>query len=110
MAKTRQRKGKIASKLDQYGGKIPNDLVLLPDYRDLDDKGILAVDSARWYEATVQGIKTFGVLMASAKELKGLSEDDPIDAGIYLKSPSTRVLRVDRCLYRGNPADGFYHA
>ena len=89
---------------DQCGNPVPDDLVLLPDYGDLDDAGRARVDAANWY---VPAGELSGPIMASAGALFFLSEDDPEDAGVDV---SAGVLYVAAALHRGNAADGFYHA
>jgi len=86
---------------DQCGNPIPKDLVLLPTLAELSAENIDKVFAADWYEAN-------GVLMASAKKIKGLSEDDPADADVDLKT--AEILYVAHALKRGNEEDGFYHA
>ena len=85
---------------DQNGDAVPEDLVLLPNADSDDDANIVL--EAVWYEAEN------GVLMASAKVLKGLSEDDPADAAVDMAM--TEIKRVDHCLNRWSKEDGFYHA
>lgn len=85
---------------DQYGHSVPKDLVLLPMFSDLAVDDVEVVLAARWYESN-------GVLMASAAEIKGLSEDDPLDGGV---KPTDPVDYVDDVLKRWNEVDGFYHA
>jgi len=92
--------------VDQYGDQVPNDLVLLPDYDDLDDEEVKTVLTANWYQPEGR----HGCLMASARDLGDLSELDPADADVDLTHADTRIDRVDNCLKRGNPQDGFYHA
>lgn len=93
-------------KTDQHGDLVPDDLVTLPDVNalrtldDLSDLEIKAVMSATWYEAN-------GVLLASARSIAYLSEDDPEDSGL---DPGQEVLRVDDRLKRYSREDGFYHA
>jgi len=87
--------------LDQYGDKVPDDLVSLscgPDGFDVDELEI--IDKARWYEVT----HAWGVdLAVSFIEVEGLIDeplgDTPID-----------VQYIDRILHRYNDEDGFYHA
>ena len=87
--------------LDQYDNPIPDDLVLLPSYDFLNVAGIDVIFKARWYEAEQ-------ILMASAKEIEYLSEDDPLDADVDLSSV-IKIMCVADVLKRGNPKDGFYH-
>jgi hypothetical protein len=89
-------------RVDQYGDPVPDDLVTLPDYENLGPKEIKAVEDARWYEAD-------GCLMASAKELKGLSEDDPIDSGVDLDDENIEIFLIEGFLKR-HGTEGFYHA
>jgi len=91
--------------LDQYGNAVHvNDLVLLPDIEWLDKSDVKTVERADWYEYD-------GVLMAPYKQLKGLSEDDPRDAGINLnQAEDGDIMYVNDVLKRFNPRDGFYHA
>ena len=88
-------------KVDQNGDEIPDDLVTLPDIAHLSCEEIVVVEKARWYE-TVSG----SPIMASAKEIKHLSEDDPEDSGIDL---GEQLLLIDDVLKRQDYAC-FYHA
>jgi hypothetical protein len=103
---------------DQYGNDVDTaNLVLLPRFADLDEDDRKIVERATWYELDRR------VLVADYTELFSpvpdefmlarpvqvcLSEDDPIDAGIDIKT--CRIDKVDDVLKRGNEVDGFYHA
>ena len=89
-------------KKDQYGEKVPGDLVLLPDIEGLSQEEIDIIDNADWYEVN-------RILMASAKQIKYLSEDNPLDAGIDPYHRNTNVYYVDHALHRYDD-EGFYHA
>lgn len=82
--------------------KIPDDLVLLPNYGDLDIGEVSKVENAIWYETPD------GFLLASAEEINYLSEADPLDAGYEFDK--TDLIVVDDILKRCNPVYGFYHA
>lgn len=84
---------------DQHGQPIPDDLVVLPDFKTLFHKAISVVLDARWYEAN--GC----LLMASVSEIEGLSEIDP---GIDLAA--AEIMFIDEPLKRWSQEDGFYHA
>lgn len=86
---------------DQYDNDVPSDLVLLPNIEDLTEEGAIVIDIADWYEAD-------GILMASAKAIHYLSEDDPLDAGVDLSK--CEIMFVNGILHRYNIIDGFYHA
>jgi len=86
---------------DQYGNDIPTDLVILPTHESLVDAEIKVVMSANWYESN-------GVLMASYKEIHGLTEVDPLDAGVVLSTD--QISYVAHALKRHSKEDGFYHA
>ena len=92
---------------DQYGNDVPDDLVLLPHHildgpdstqksRDID-----IVLNARWYEID-------GVLLASSKEINGISEDDPSDAGLNI-TENSQAFCIDGPLKRYS-GEQFYHA
>jgi len=88
---------------DQYGKRVDvSRLVLLPDIDDLTDEEIMIVDAADWYEFDRCW------LVAPFYQLKGLSEDDPVDAGVDLLT--SEFLRVDHVLHRWRRKDGFFHA
>jgi hypothetical protein len=91
------------AKFDQYHQPVPSDLVTLPDIKNLTAGQIRTVNEAAWYEPAGRSL-----LLASAKELKGLSEDDPIDCDVDVKTAT--FMLVDDMLKRWNKADGFYHA
>ena len=87
---------------DQYDNELPSDLVVL----DLDPSNLIRderekIVNARWYEAD-------GVLLVPFNEIGGLTETDPLDAGVDITR--TQVFYVDDHLKRYNPEDGFYHA
>jgi len=91
---------------DQYGDAVPEDLVLLPHYDFdvyilVDARCVEKICNAAWYEVDQ-------ILMASAKAIDYISEDDPLDTGVDL-SKVTEISRVAEVLKRGNPKDGFYH-
>ena len=98
--------------LDQYGGSVPVDeLVVLPyvqpfgdmKWSDLyNDRDIEDVLAAEWWE------NQDGVLMASLKEIRGLSEDEPIDYGVNFDTDE--LFYVEDVLHRFSEEDGFYHA
>jgi len=96
------KENKIHELKDQFGKKVPKDLVLLPSPKDLEEKDIDVVMGAPWYEAN-------GVLMASSKAIEYLSEDDPLDAGINLNDLNLEISYVADALKRYEE-DGFYLA
>lgn len=79
---------------------IPVDLVTLPDHDGLTAEQIQKVLKVPWY-------KCDGVLLASFKDIDGLSEDAPEDSGVDLNHPIKEVASV---LHRHSPASGFYSA
>lgn len=88
---------------DQYGNEVPDDLVVL----DLEPSELLScelkkVGLADWY-------KVDGVILVSYRAVDGLTETDPVDAGIELNQ-STEILYINQVLHRWNGSDGFYHA
>jgi aminoglycoside phosphotransferase len=87
---------------DQYDRPVPKDLVALPTYSDLSPAEVETVFNAKWY-------KSQGVLMASFKALKGLSEIDPADCGVTFDE-ETVIDRVADSLKHGNVENGFYHS
>ena len=91
---------------DQYGDKVPNDLVLPPMMEAINDEQLKVIMAADWYE--VEG-KGYAILM-SFRQIKGLSEADPLDADIDLSAKGIKVFRINECLKRYSDEDGFYHA
>ena len=96
------RKNPGKNPADQYGKPVPDDLVILPDPNYIAEEDIQTVMNARWYDVD-------GLLVASYAEIKGLSEDDPLDAGINLSKPDIEIDYVADVLHRWSPEDGFYH-
>ena len=92
---------------DQYDNDVPTDLVLRPAFESLDESGMETVDAANWYEANHPEIGT--ALMASAKALKGLSEDT-LESATGVKVEDCEILYIAACLHRYNAEDGWYHA
>jgi len=84
---------------DQYGKKVPTDLVLMPDIKLLSRREIKLVADQDWYECD-------GILLVSASAIHFLSEADPSEAGIVLSS----VTKVNGLLKRWSLEDGWYHA
>ena len=98
---------------DQYGEKVPNDLVVITDINpdDLTEKELKRVTKADWYIAG-DGTRRFSgyILLASFKAIGDLTEFDPLDAGIDLKDKGVEILRVAAPLKRWSAEDGFYTA
>lgn len=89
---------------DQYGGRVPDDLVVLEGYpQDFDERHLRLIDRANWYEVD-------GIILVSAREVDYLSEDDPLDADIDLSKPGIEINRIADALKRMSEEDGFYHA
>jgi hypothetical protein len=89
---------------DQYGRKVPDDLVVLEGGEFTPDDEFEILDQARWYE--VEGRQD--VILVSSAEINGLSETNPLDVGIDLSK--SKVMRIDDVLKRYDETDGFYHA
>jgi len=83
--------------------------VLLPDITLLSAADVKVVEKANWYEVWTSGRRGHAIL-AGAKAIKYLSEDDPLDAGIDLNARGTKVMRIADSLKRWSEEDGFYHA
>jgi len=81
--------------LDQYGDKVPDDLVYLPDPVFLSEDEVNAVIAAPWYE-------TRGHLAASFSAMGGLGFEDT-----SARAPVTKVENWQKAY---SVADGFYHA
>lgn len=90
--------------VDQYGGRVPDDLVVLGRHpQDFDERHLRLIDRASWYEVG-------GIILVSAREVDYLSEDDPLDSGIDLSKPEIEIGRIADALKRMSDQDGFYHA
>lgn len=89
---------------DQYGNKIPDDLVLVYDI-DFTPDEIKLIDNADWYVVDLYHHK--GLLCVSAKAVNYLLEDSPVDV---FNSRIKTVEYVGMVLHRYNEYDGFYHA
>jgi hypothetical protein len=93
---------------DQYGAKVPNDLVVIPDitsspFAPFPDE-IQAIEQADWFQSRGSN-KT---ILISASELPDGMEGAAIeDAGINLDEG---IDTIDSVLKRYNETDGFYHA
>uniref|UniRef100_A0A6M3LSI5 Uncharacterized protein n=1 Tax=viral metagenome TaxID=1070528 RepID=A0A6M3LSI5_9ZZZZ len=86
---------------DQYGNKVPDDLVLIPNFEDLSAEERVDVFDADWYE--LNGY----YLAVSAKDVNYITEDDPKDV---LENGLQTIDYIADILKRGNVMDGFYHA
>lgn len=86
----------------QYGEDVPDDLVLLPNPKDLMDLDLRVILAAEWYEYQ-------GILLVSGSAIDWFSEGDPLDAGLDL-SALEEIDRVAESLKRFSREDGFYHA
>lgn len=98
---------------DQYGDKVPTDLVVIADLNpaDLTEKELRRVVKADWYIAGDRFPVGRGFfLLASFKAIGGLTEFDPEDAGVDLKDKNLEILRVPEPLKRWSAEDGFYTA
>lgn len=89
---------------DQYGNKVPSDLVLLPTSELLEDNDIEVVLKAPWYK--VNYAPNHYCTAASFKAIDELSEDDAMG----LIKTDTVVELIDTVLHRYSDEDGFYHA
>jgi len=92
---------------DQYGNKIPDDLVLIPNIRHLTEIGVKKVCNVDWYDVIVDmgDNEQCTLLCVSAKAILHLSDDVPFGEVI-------EVLAVNDVLKRWDveSGDGFYHA
>jgi len=88
--------------LDQYGNKVPDDLVILPPIQLLTSEDIdKIIMTARWYEINKY------IIVASAREIDNLSDDTFENAvGDEIQS----IQLVSDVLKRYSLEDGFYHA
>ena len=101
---------------DQYGQEVPGDLVVLafgfepgdgPIRGDaLEPEDVEVISRADWYE--IEGGPP--VVLASYVAIQGLSEYNPLDAGIDLAAPGALINRIADPLKRYSLEDGFYHA
>ena len=89
---------------DQYGNKVPDDLVLIDDI-DFTPEEIILIDNVDWYEVDLYHYQ--GLLCVSAKAIDYLFEIDPVDE---FNSEIKSVNYVSKVLRRYSEQDGFYHA
>lgn len=89
---------------DQYGDKVPDDLVLIYDI-DFTPDEIMLIDNADWYEVNLYHHP--GLLCISAKAIDYLFNDNPAKE---FNSKIKTVNYVGKVLHRYNKQDGFYHA
>lgn len=99
---------------DQYGGEVPDDLVVLNFGQAPSDEVILfdpvdpeevgIITAADWYE--VEGQE--GLILASFEAIQGMCEADPLDCGINLAG--MKIHRIATPLKRYSWEAGFYHA
>ena len=90
---------------DQYGERVPDDLVVLSGRspQEFSREHLRMIERASWYDVD-------GVILVSAREVDYYPEDDPIDAGIDLSDPKVEIGRIADALKRMSDQDGFYHA
>jgi len=89
---------------DQYGDRVPDDLVVLGGRpQDYGEGSLRLIERANWYEAD-------GVILVSAREVNYASETDPLDADVDLSKPGVEIFRIADALKRWSEEDGFYHA
>lgn len=91
--------------IDNYGEKVPADLVLMPDINQLSFDNIKLVVDAIWYDAIV-GTDEIVLLCVSEEAIYSLSCDS-LDA---YDTPIIKIMRVNDVLKRWGEEDGFYHA
>lgn len=95
---------------DQGGNMIPDDLVVLPEIKDLNREDFCTILNADWYDVYISmdpDDKTPTIfLMTSARTINYLSEIDLDELG----GLPIKALKVDDRLKRGSIVDGFYHA
>ncbi len=103
-SQVKEKKGAIMRKLDQYGKRIPrkNLVVLIFPENFLNKSDIKTIMRARWYTTNQN------VIFAPFDEIDGLTETQPIDAGIDIDK--VELDRVAEPLKRYNEIDGFYYA
>lgn len=88
---------------DQFGNKIPDDLIALERGPDgFSEKEIKIIVDARWYEVTHSRGQD---LVVSFSEIDGI-----IDGNYPLGDTPIEIMLVDDCLKRWSIKDGFYHA
>lgn len=89
------------NKIDQFGESIPNDLVTLPNPKHLNPSSVILIEQATWYCAN-------NVLLVSAREIRFLSQDNPLDSGVDINT--VEIIKVSPQLHRWSYEDGFYHS
>lgn len=109
----------MTARYDQYGSKIPEDLVLL--WHDLldnilkskEDFKLRNIDRLDWYKAV-----QYGGIFVSAIELEGAigttdayhNTDFMTAEEIFGSKVNPTWNKIDSVLHRWNETDGFYHA
>lgn len=94
----------IRTNYDQYGSRVPSDLVVLSEHNpeDFDAETLRLIMKADWYEAAGE------VILVSASDIRYAFDDEPEDAGIDLSIAD--IFRIAEPLKRSSEEDGFYHA
>lgn len=89
--------------IDQYGNKIPSDLVALTRGIDrFNEEELKIICNARWYEV----YHSYGRgLAVSFSEIQGIIDNPDSLGGVPIK-----ILLIDDVLKRWSIEDGFYHA
>jgi len=88
---------------DQYGNKVPDDLIALECGLDrFDDDEVKIIVDAQWYEVTHSHGQDLAV---SFSEIQGI-----IDSDYPLGDTPIEIMLIDDCLKRWSIEDGFYHA
>ena len=87
---------------DQYGNKVPDDLIALERGPDgFSDDEIKIIVNAQWYEVTHSHGQDLAV---SFSAIEGI-----IDGNYPLGDTPIEIMAVDDCLKRWSIEGGFYH-
>jgi hypothetical protein len=93
---------------DQYGDRVPNDLVVLDlEVKNLSKSELDRIDRIAWYEPVDNNKVVLVSEVALEKCIDGLFDaTEPKDIGLKVG----RVMGIAHILHRWNEHDGFYHA
>ncbi len=102
---------------DQYNNNVPGDLVLL-EWRFIaelpeteQEKALKKIENLKWYKSVRDANFGGNAIFVSARQLaKIFPNRDDFTYFYDVVDKAKEWLKVDRCLYRWSPEDGFYHA